>query len=162
MSINLERIFELIEETLTGNKKLNNLLTEVRERSNKKFLKECSTNSLSGEQSVKVVVDKKEDLNEMEYEGNLGAIEMMKFAKVATPVEMKQMNSLLDQDRYKDAWTLLQNVTHDPLKSIPFQNDMSKGTVSEGSSMAGGSVEGSVGGNGLVITDEENKGTQNA
>jgi hypothetical protein len=136
----INEIEKLIDEVLKETPKLNNLLNE---RLNRNGKRQIISEYYSSQE--------KEPLNEMEYEGNLGAIEMMKFAKIATPEENKKMDFLLDNDRYADAWKLLQQVTHDRLKDIKFKDDMSKGTISEMSSMAGGAVEGFAG----SISDEK-------
>jgi hypothetical protein len=136
----INEIEKLIDEVLKETPKLNNLLNK---RLNRNGKRQIISEYYSSQE--------KEPLNEMEYEGNLGAIEMMKFAKIATPEENKKMDFLLDNDRYADAWKLLQQVTHDRLKDIKFKDDMSKGTISEMSSMAGGAVEGFAG----SISDEK-------
>ena len=51
------------------------------------------------------------ELNELNYPGNIGMMEMFKFFEVATD-EMKQvMKSLLAQGNTDAAWELLQKVT---------------------------------------------------
>lgn len=51
------------------------------------------------------------NLNELNYPGNIGMMEMFRFFQIATD-EMKQiMKNLLAQGKTDEAWELLQKVT---------------------------------------------------
>lgn len=48
---------------------------------------------------------------EASYEGNIGAMEVFKFYKVASPEEKAEFDAYLDQKDYDSAWELIQKVT---------------------------------------------------
>ena len=50
------------------------------------------------------------------YPGNLGFVEMMRFQDFASDEEKDQMDQLLDQDKFEEAWELLQQVTETHLE----------------------------------------------
>lgn len=50
-------------------------------------------------------------LKEATYEGNLGAIEMMKFYQKASDADIRKMERLLDKEAWKKAWELLKKIT---------------------------------------------------
>ena len=50
------------------------------------------------------------------YVGNLGFVEMIKFMKIATEKQRKQMDSYLNKKQWKKAWELLKKVTGIALK----------------------------------------------
>ena len=50
-------------------------------------------------------------LKESAYEGNLGAIEMMKFYQKASDSDIKKMERFLDKKAWKKAWELLKKIT---------------------------------------------------
>jgi len=50
-------------------------------------------------------------LREAAYEGNLGAIEMMKFYQKASPTDIKRMEQFLRKGAWQKAWDLLKKVT---------------------------------------------------
>jgi len=66
------------------------------------------------------------------YPGNLGAMEMFKFYREATPEEEKQMDRFLSLHKFREAWELLKKVTgvalHDPpwLKGARFNQVVKK------------------------------------
>jgi hypothetical protein len=49
-------------------------------------------------------------LPEASYEGNMGFEEMMKFHRIATEKQVELLNKLIDQDKIKEAWKLVQKV----------------------------------------------------
>ena len=51
------------------------------------------------------------DLSEAAYVGNLGFEEMMKFYDKATQREIRVLEKLIDEERIKEAWALVQKVT---------------------------------------------------
>jgi len=53
----------------------------------------------------------KEMLKELSYEGNLGAMEIFKFYDVASPGQIKDLDRLMKQKKWKPAWRLIQKVT---------------------------------------------------
>ena len=50
-------------------------------------------------------------LNEASYDGNVGAMEMVMFYRIATDEQEELMKHLLDNGKTDDAWQLLQDVT---------------------------------------------------
>jgi len=50
-------------------------------------------------------------LEEMNYPGNLGVMEMFKFYQVATEAQKAHMRILLSQGKMDEAWGFLQKVT---------------------------------------------------
>lgn len=59
-------------------------------------------------------------IQEASYEGNLGFEEMMKFYEVGTPRQIDLLEKLIDQEREKDAWRLVQAVLKVTLKGSEF------------------------------------------
>jgi hypothetical protein len=47
----------------------------------------------------------------LSYSGNIGMMEMMKFYKVATPEQKRQMQNYLNDKEFEKGWQLLQDVT---------------------------------------------------
>lgn len=45
------------------------------------------------------------------YDGNMGAMEMFKFYQIATESEIKKLESLMENDKIKEAWSFVQKVT---------------------------------------------------
>ena len=52
-----------------------------------------------------------EQLNETGYVGNIGIMELVKFQQKASPEQKKMLKSLIDKDKVKEAWKLVQDVT---------------------------------------------------
>jgi hypothetical protein len=52
-----------------------------------------------------------QDILEAAYRGNLGAMEMHKFYRVATPEQKEHMKKLLNSDNKRAVWGFLQKVT---------------------------------------------------
>ena len=50
-------------------------------------------------------------LNEMEYAGNIGVMELIKFKKIATPQQHSKFNDYMKKKNKKGAWQLVQQVT---------------------------------------------------
>jgi hypothetical protein len=67
---------------------------------------------------MRKLLEKIEQYTEASYSGNLGAVEMLKFYRIATPSEIKAMERFLDIGNYKDAWELLQKVTNTRLGNM--------------------------------------------
>ena len=64
----------------------------------------------------------REELQERSYAGNLGAEEIFKFMWGASPSEIKQFERLTKQEKFKEAWRLIQRVTKTKLKGKEFEN----------------------------------------
>ena len=52
-----------------------------------------------------------EQLSESGYIGNIGIMELVKFQQKASPEQKKMLKSLIDKDKTKEAWKLVQDVT---------------------------------------------------
>lgn len=52
-----------------------------------------------------------QEFDEATYVGNIGAMELVKFHKSATPEQKKQLKSHINQKKTKDAWNLVRSVT---------------------------------------------------
>ena len=48
---------------------------------------------------------------EASYPGNMGAMEMVRFYQIATREQEREMEKLLNRNKIKKAWSLLQKVT---------------------------------------------------
>ena len=70
-------------------------------------------------------------LPEASYEGNMGFEEMMKFHRIATEKQVELLNKLIDQDKIKEAWKLVQKVVGVKLVGKEFneQNESNQPTV---------------------------------
>lgn len=60
-------------------------------------------------------------LKELAYDGNLGFHEMHLFYNKASKVQIKKLEKLLDDDKIKEAWELIQKVTGVKLKGKEFK-----------------------------------------
>lgn len=63
-----------------------------------------------------------ENLLEASYAGNIGAMEMAKFFKIASPDEKSLLRELIQSNKAKSAWKLIQKVTKTRLKGEEFGN----------------------------------------
>jgi hypothetical protein len=70
---------------------------------------------LTGEKPVTETVTK-----EASYPGNIGAMEVMKFYKIANPEEKAAFKHLLSKKNLKNAWALIQKVTGVKLQGKEF------------------------------------------
>lgn len=61
-----------------------------------------------------------EALMELGYEGNIGAMEMVKFFKMADPRQKEILNQLIKEKEFQRAWALIQGVTGDKLVGKEF------------------------------------------
>jgi hypothetical protein len=61
-----------------------------------------------------------EALMELGYEGNIGAMEMVKFFKMADPRQKQILNQLIKEKEFQRAWALIQGVTGDKLVGKEF------------------------------------------
>jgi len=52
-----------------------------------------------------------EQINEAAYVGNIGAMEMFKFFQKASEEQKKKLKTLIDGQKTKEAWKLVQDVT---------------------------------------------------
>lgn len=68
-----------------------------------------------------------EALMELGYEGNIGAMEMVKFFKMADPRQKEILNQLIKEKEFQRAWALIQGVTGDKLVGKEF----SEGEIAE-------------------------------
>ena len=68
-----------------------------------------------------------EALMELGYEGNIGAMEMVKFFKIADPRQKEILNQLIKEKEFQRAWALIQGVTGDKLVGKEF----SEGEIAE-------------------------------
>lgn len=59
-------------------------------------------------------------VGEASYPGNIGAMEMMKFFKIADPKQIQLLQALIDQKKTKQAWKLIQDVTGEQLQGKEF------------------------------------------
>lgn len=50
-------------------------------------------------------------LNELDYPGNIGMMEMAKFYQVASPEQKMLMKKLIAENKIDQAWELLQQVS---------------------------------------------------
>jgi hypothetical protein len=60
------------------------------------------------------------ETNEASYPGNIGAMEVFKFMKVASQDQIKMLKALIDKKEYKIAWALIQGVTGVKLQGDEF------------------------------------------
>lgn len=60
----------------------------------------------------------KDLVTELAYEGNLGVMELAAFYDVATNAQRKQLQKLIDTEKWKEAWTLVQKVTNTTLVGV--------------------------------------------
>lgn len=51
------------------------------------------------------------ELQEASYKGNLGFEEMMKFYQDASPTQIRRLEDLIDDDKEREAWRYVQQVT---------------------------------------------------
>jgi hypothetical protein len=65
----------------------------------------------------------KEDLDEAAYEGNIGAMEMMKFFQKASPEQKKELKALIADKKKKEAWQMVQQVTGVKLVGKEFREE---------------------------------------
>jgi len=56
-------------------------------------------------------------LIEVGYSGNIGAMEMVQFFKVAEPEDIQKLKTMIDMDRVKEAWNLIQHITGSRLET---------------------------------------------
>ncbi len=63
------------------------------------------------------------DTVEASYPGNIGAMEVFKFMKVASQDQIKMLKKLIDEKEYKIAWALIQGVTGVKLQGDEFENE---------------------------------------
>jgi len=68
-----------------------------------------------------------EALMELGYEGNIGAMEMVKFFKMADPRQKEILNQLIKEKEFQRAWALIQGVTGNKLVGKEF----SEGEIAE-------------------------------
>ena len=57
-------------------------------------------------------------LNELNYPGNIGAMEMLKFYQVAGEDQKAQMREFIANNQIDKAWDLLQKVTKTQLQKL--------------------------------------------
>lgn len=50
-------------------------------------------------------------LREASYQGNIGFEEMIKFYQDASPSQIRHLENLIDDDKEREAWRYLQQVT---------------------------------------------------
>ena len=62
-------------------------------------------------------------VREASYPGNIGAIEVYKFLKLATPEQVKIFKKLIDDKQFKTAWALIQGVTGINLQGDEFNEN---------------------------------------
>lgn len=55
-------------------------------------------------------------MSERSYKGNMGFEEMMNFYDIASDNDIRKMEKLIDKNKNKEAWDLLQQVTGTKLK----------------------------------------------
>ena len=60
------------------------------------------------------------ETTEASYPGNIGAMEVFKFMKVASQDQIKMLKALIDKKEYKIAWALIQGVTGVKLQGDEF------------------------------------------
>lgn len=65
----------------------------------------------------------KEEVNEAAYEGNIGAMEMMKFFQKATPGQKAELKKLIADKKKKEAWQMVQQVTGVKLVGKEFREE---------------------------------------
>lgn len=69
-----------------------------------------------------MIEDIEAELQEASYAGNLGAVEMMQFYRVADQNQQNQMDRFLSSNQISKAWALLQKVVGvrlKPINSVP-------------------------------------------
>jgi hypothetical protein len=69
------------------------------------------------------------ETNEASYPGNIGAMEVFKFMKMASQDQIKMLKKLIDEKEYKIAWALIQKVTGVKLQGKEFQEDRTADVV---------------------------------
>ena len=63
-----------------------------------------------------------EPQHEASYQGNMGFEEMMRFYDIASPKQTKELETLIDRNKTKEAWKLVQRVTNTKLKGKEFES----------------------------------------
>lgn len=61
---------------------------------------------------------------ELAYEGNLGVMEVAAFYDTATNGQRKQLQTLIDAEKWKEAWALVQKVTKTKLMGMEEDQDI--------------------------------------
>lgn len=69
---------------------------------------------------------------EASYEGNIGAMEMIKFFKMASKKEQALLKKYVNNNETKKAWALVQKVTNTKLKGDEFSESATAGATSAG------------------------------
>jgi nicotinic acid mononucleotide adenylyltransferase len=60
------------------------------------------------------------NLDELSYEGNIGAMEVAKFYKIADTDQKKELKEFIRQKKFREAWQLVQKVTKEKLQGKEF------------------------------------------
>ena len=63
------------------------------------------------------------NLDELSYEGNIGAMEVAKFYKIADTDQKKELKEFIRQKKFKEAWQLVQKVTKEKLQGKEFEEE---------------------------------------
>jgi nicotinic acid mononucleotide adenylyltransferase len=63
------------------------------------------------------------NLDELSYEGNIGAMEVAKFYKIADGDQKKNLKELIGQKKFREAWQLVQKVTKEKLQGKEFDEE---------------------------------------
>ncbi len=63
------------------------------------------------------------NLDELSYEGNIGAMEVAKFYKIADGDQKKNLKELIGQKKFREAWQLVQKVTKEKLQGEEFDEE---------------------------------------
>jgi predicted chitinase len=85
-------------------------------------------------------------VGEASYAGNIGAMEVAKFYQVATDEQKKVLKDLIQKEKTKLAWNLIQQVTGVKLKGKEFQTDEGWKDTLAGIGLAGAIGLGGIGG----------------
>lgn len=63
------------------------------------------------------------NLDELSYEGNIGAMEVAKFYKIADTDQKKELKEFIRQKKFREAWQLVQKVTKEKLQGKEFEEE---------------------------------------
>lgn len=78
------------------------------------------------------ILNEQHSVDEASYAGNIGAMEMIKFFKVASKKEVALFKEYVNCGESKKAWELIQHVTQVKLKGDEFSESATAGATSAG------------------------------
>lgn len=81
----------------------------------KLLIKEVIQNNVPNDQRKQFVL-----FSEAVYNSNMGFEEMMKFYDIATDDDIQKVEDLIEKEKFKEAWKIIQSVTGVTLKGSNF------------------------------------------